>query len=58
MRAEFLKFVGPKGAGPTEASYLAVLLYAKHFFFFLYVRPQLKIFLFPLTRPTILEVGR
>jgi hypothetical protein len=21
MRAEFLKFVGPKGAGPTEASY-------------------------------------
>ena len=32
--AEFFKFVGPKGADPTEASYLAVLLSANFFSFF------------------------
>jgi hypothetical protein len=35
--SEFLKFVGPNGAGPTEASFLAVLLSAKHFCFVLFV---------------------
>ena len=39
--SEFLKFVGPSGAdfsaGPTEVSYLAVLLSAKHFVVVLYV---------------------